>query len=109
MEFYLEEGEVLSISTSVYVQFLSRPSSQFEMPGAILKPGYHLSNKDRGEISAHKWSHMIALNGLTDERGLYLPLYKYEDVLKFSFSEAETIIKRVISFLEKEKGYIPTV
>ena len=98
-KYTLSEGEVLAIS-GVYTIYLSRVEQRFEMPGAILKPGYKLSYKDRGEMSAHKWHHKISTEGIVNESGLYIPLYDEKDVITAAFMEAETIKERVISFLQ---------
>lgn len=48
-----------------------------EIPyGRILKPGFNMNYRDRGDRSDWEWSQLVAEVGVTDERGLYLPIFE---------------------------------
>ena len=86
--------------------FVTRIPKKELVSGAFLKPGFHLTYDDRGEKSDHKWHDIVLHNGITDERGLYLPLYDSDVILKLCNNYIAEQRKLMLDHLAKEKGWV---
>lgn len=85
--------------------FISRMPREEFVSGAFLKPGFLLTHDDQGDRSDHEWDQIVFHNGITDERGLYLPLYEPDVILTLCDSYFAEKKKEVFDYLEKEKGW----
>ena len=108
--FVLYEGEILAWTPRWDRDvFLTRlPSLEF-VSGRILKPGFKMTHEDRGDMSDWNWNQSIRAVGLTNERGLYLPLYDPTTLMKFCDQEIAKIRPRIIEYLKEEKDLDPDV
>jgi hypothetical protein len=103
---WVYEGEII-ISLPHWDRdvFITRSPREEFVSGHFLKPGYHLSSEDKGDRSDYEWDYFIITNGIVDERGLYLPLYDSDVVLKFCDNYIEEKKKKMLKYLEIEKGW----
>ncbi|MDA3803075.1 MAG: hypothetical protein PF488_04280 [Patescibacteria group bacterium] len=86
--------------------FITRfPKEEF-VSGSLLKPGFHLSADDRGERNNNEWDEVVMLYGITDERGLYLPLYDSDIILKLCDYYIAERKNKMIEYLIKETSWI---
>jgi hypothetical protein len=79
------------------------PKIEF-VSGAFLKPGFYLSHDDQGDRDEHQWEEIVLCNGITDERGLYLPLYNFDDILNLCNNYIAEKKNEMINYLVKEKA-----
>lgn len=97
--FYLEEGEVLAWSPGPDRDiFLSRIPYSEEVSGYLLNPGNYCECGKR-DMTDYEWDKFVDSHIFTDERGLYLPLYKVEVVKKFIFGFIDEAKEKVVSYL----------
>ncbi|MFA5420643.1 MAG: hypothetical protein WC280_01275 [Patescibacteria group bacterium] len=75
------------------------------MSGYLLKPGFHLSDDDRGDKSEDEWDAIVRYRGITDERGPYLPLYSSDVVLKLCNNYITEKKEKMLGYLAIEKGW----
>lgn len=83
--------------------FITRLPIEEKISGRYLKPGFHMDFEDREEESDDEWSQKIQQVGITDERGLYLPLYDSGTLIKFCdqyFTGGRVIL---LDYLTKER------
>ena len=86
--------------------FLTRIPYEEHISGGFLNPGYYLECNQK-EMSDSDWGDFVDKHIFTDERGLYLPLYEFEHIIKLANSQIEKAKKGVIDYLILEKGYKP--
>jgi len=82
--------------------FITRLPIKEEVSGSFLKPGFHMDFEDRKEESDHEWSQKIQQGGITDERGLYLPLYDSKTIIKFCDQHLTEGRALIFHYLQKE-------
>ncbi len=70
--------------------------------GRILKPGFEMTHEDKGELSDYEWNQQIRSLGITNEKGLYLPVYESDTLKKFCLSQIAEMQKGIFSYLGKE-------
>jgi hypothetical protein len=76
--------------------------------GRVLKPGFHMDYSDRGDRSEEEWRKCVFENGLTDERGLYLPVYDRSLIVQFCEDWMSAKYQETMDFLQK-KFYLEPV
>jgi hypothetical protein len=86
--------------------FITRFPKEEVGSGSFLKPGFHLTHDDKGDRSDYEWDDIILRNGITDERGLYLPLYNSNIILKICDYYIAERKKLMLDYLRKEKGWV---
>lgn len=102
--FYLEAGEILAWTPHWDRDvFITRIPHEEWVSGSILRPGYHFNEDDFERLTSEGKD--AAEQTITDERGLYLPLYDFETVIMLSNNYIEKSKKQIIKFLREEKGY----
>lgn len=80
---HLYEGEVIAWSPHWDRDiFLTRIPIEEKVSGRYIKPGYVLKHEDKKDNTDYEWEQTVLRYGLTDERGLYLPLFDVETLLK---------------------------
>lgn len=101
---FVHEGEII-IWFSHWDRdvFISRIPKEEFVSGAFLKPGFCLSHDDKGDMSDHEWREVVLCNGITDERGLYLPLYTPEVVLDLCDDFISEKREEMLKYLKDEK------
>ena len=82
--------------------FITRIPREEFVSGAFLKPGFKMDSDDRGDLSDYDWERKVLQYGLTDERGLYLPLYNYEVVIQLCNQYFITAQQSMIDYIHKE-------
>jgi len=102
--FLFEEEILLWVPDRNCDIFLTRIPSEEVETGLILRPGFKLERDDKREFSPLEWEETVEKYGITDERGLYLPLYEVETVEKFCFSRLEEAKESVIDYLKKMRN-----
>lgn len=106
--FFLNQGEIIAWSPHWDRDvFLTRIPFTENVSGHILKPGFKLDFEDQEEknISDYEWDQIVRTNGITDERGLYLPLYEFSTIIRLADNQIEQAKEKVVDYLNKEKGY----
>ncbi len=71
--------------------FLTRVPIQETISGRYLKPGFKMTNEDRGDKGDHDWNRTILMYGITDECGLYLPIFDVETLIRLCDRELSLI------------------
>ena len=77
------------------------PREEF-VSGTFLKPGFNMTWEDKGERSDYEWEQVISQYGISDERGLYLPLYSEDVIRKLCDNFCIEHQKSVHEYLKKE-------
>lgn len=85
--------------------FITRIPKEEFVSGSFLKPGFCLTHDDRNDKIDSEWDDIVLHNGITDERGLYLPLYSPDVVLKLCNSYITEKKDAMLTYLKKEKGW----
>ncbi|MCX6756523.1 MAG: hypothetical protein NTX85_04250 [Candidatus Nomurabacteria bacterium] len=83
--------------------FLTRNPYRETISGKILKPGFILTGEDKGEASDYEWDQTVRYHGITNEKGLYLPLYDSISVLKLCDQQIAKMKPRILNYLQTEK------
>jgi len=101
---FLFEGEVVAVAPNRDKDILLTriPTAEIKT-GLILRPGFKLDYTDRKEKVDFEWEQKVAKFGITDERGLYLPLYEIATVERFCLSLIEEAKKNVLDYLKEQK------
>jgi len=86
--------------------FITRFPKEEVGSGSFLKPGFCLSANDKGKRSDYEWNEIVMFNGITDERGLYLPLYDPSAILMLCGHYITERKKEMLEYLKEEKGWI---
>ena len=109
--FDLCEGEILAWTPHWDRDvFLTRLPHKEVIAGTIIKPGFKLDyHEDRKGENDHEWDQMVRRVGITDEQGLYLPIYDLVTLIKFCDLEIAKIRPFIMDYLQKEKGFSLTV
>lgn len=107
---FLFEGEILMWAPNLNKDILLTriPTGEIET-GLILRPGFKLDYTDKRCKVDHEWEQNVKKHGITDERGLYLPLYEIATVEKFCFNRIKEAEKAVQSYLMEEKKALARV
>lgn len=101
---FLFEGEIIAWDpNNNYDIFLTRIPYAKTATGLILRPGFKLGYENKKNRTDYGWEQMVKKYGITDERGLYLPLYEVQTVEKFCLNLIEEAKKTVLDYLKKEK------
>jgi hypothetical protein len=102
---FVFEGEIIVHNSSFNLDyFLTRMPIKQVSSGHYLKPGHYLSFRDQGNLTDVEWSQAILFQGITDERGLYLPIYQLEtlvELIDFEFTKGRLAIFEKL----KQLGY----
>lgn len=85
--------------------FITRIPKEEVVSGSFLKPGFSLTYEEQGGQDDSNWGEIILRNGITDERGLYLPLYESSVVLDICNKFIAEKKKEMLDYFAKEKGW----
>ena len=85
--------------------FITRIPKEEVVSGSFLKPGFCFTYEDQGGQDDSNWGEIILRNGITDERGLYLPLYEPNVVLDFCNNYIAEKKELMLNYLAKEKRW----
>ena len=93
-DFSFSEGEIITLDFNQYITcivFLTRVPFFRSVNFPLLKPGHYMNRSHKEDLGMDDsdWNDLIEKKGLTDERGLYLPLYEIDTVLKLMSLEFE--------------------
>ncbi len=89
---YLYEGEVIGWSPHWDRDiFLTRVPIYELVSGRYIKPGFKLTHEDKGDTPDHEWRQTILHYGLTNECGLYLPIFDADTLMKLCDREISLI------------------
>ena len=106
--FELYEGEILAWTPEWDRDyFITRLPFKAVVSRELIKPGFVLTHDDKGDLDEYDWKDKIRHCGLTDERGLYLPIYEKETLLMFCKQEMNHLKENIIDYLSREKDFTP--
>ena len=104
----LYEGEILAWTLKWDRDyFITRMPFKAVVSRELIKPGFVLTHDDQGELGDDAWNQKIRYCGLTDERGLYLPIYEKETLLKLCKLEMNHMRDNIVDYLTREKDFTP--
>lgn len=94
---YLNEGEILIWEPHWDRDiFLTRIPMNEVVSGGIIRPGYNFGYENKGNMSDYDYDQVVKFQGMTDERGLYLPLYDIETLKKLALRQFEIAKEEMI-------------
>jgi hypothetical protein len=101
--FCLYAGEML-IQDKPYDRdiFLTRFPIDETISGRLLKHGFEMTHDDRGSLDDSEWMQKVRACGITNEKGLYLPIFEMEVLQRFCKQKVEEMEKGIFSTLHEK-------